>query len=259
MVAAAAASFAIIVVASCDHGARNVLPSGAAGQQGAGQAGNTGNPGVAGDSGAAGSTGVAGDSGVAGSTGDAGSGGAGQAGTGGSGGGSAGSGGGGPAGSGGGGPAGSGGDTGAGGSVPAGNLVTNGDFSAGEVSWHVENDTGHSIDNGRYCVRNPGTSTLIGWSTSGANVMLNGGTQYRMSYQASASSGNVTMHVKVGLAVQPYTSDYETNETLNNSLQTFNHMFMPMNGTDQNMGIAFTFTGASNSTVCLDNVSIVPN
>ncbi len=127
------------------------------------------------------------------------------------------------------------------------------------MSWHVENDTGHSITNGQYCVRNPSTSTLIGWSTSGANVMLNGGTSYRISYQASASSGNVTMHVKVGLAVQPYTSDYETNETLNSGLQTFNHMFTPSNGTDQNMGIAFTFNGAGNATVCLDDVSIVPN
>ena len=83
---------------------------------------------------------------------------------------------------------------------------------------------------------NPSTSTLIGWATSGANVMLNANTQYRISYQASASSGNVTMHVKVGLAVQPYTSDYETNETLNNGLQTFNHMFTPMNGTRSEHG-----------------------
>ena len=224
--AATAVCFALVIAAAgCDHGARNILPSGAAGQPGAGQAGS---------------------SGLAGTTGAAGTGGSDQAGTGGTGSGAAGTGGGSPAGT--------------GGSGPAGNLVTNGDFSGGELSWHVENDTGHSINgNGQYCVTNPSTSTLIGWATSGANVMLTANTSYRISYQASASSGNVTMHVKVGLAVQPYTSDYETNETLNSGLQTFNHTFTPSNGTDQNMGIAFTFTGAGNSTVCLDNVSIVQN
>ena len=47
---------------------------------------------------------------------------------------------------------------------------------------------------------------------------------------------------------------------MNNGLQTFNHTFTPMNGTDANMGIAFTFTGGGNNrTVCLDNVSIVQN
>ena len=253
MTAGAAISLALMIaLVSCDHGARNVLPgpgpAGTAGQTTVGQAGSTGTAGSGGDAGStgvAGSTGDAGTTGVAGSVGSGGSGGSGNSGgaTGAAG-----------AGQGGNDPTGGGG-----GSSPAGNVVTNGDFSAGEASWHVENDTGHSITNGQYCVRNPSASTLVGWSTSGANVMLNGGTSYRISYQASASSGNVTMHVKVGLAVQPYTSDYETNETLNSGLQTFNHMFTPSNGTDQNMGIAFTFMGASNSTVCLDNVSIAPN
>jgi hypothetical protein len=64
--------------------------------------------------------------------------------------------------------------------------------------------------------------------------------------------------VKIALSVQPYTSDYEVDDTLSATVRTFTHTFMPMNGTDMNMGIAMTVPNGSNGTVCIDDVSIVP-
>jgi hypothetical protein len=175
-----------------------------------------------------------------------GTGGSGGGGTGGSGGG----------GSGGGGTGGSGaGGTGGGGNPP-GDLISNGDFSSGMTNWHVENGTGN-FTNGRFCIAGPSSSMLLGWTAPGPDVMLDGATMYRISYSASATMGNVRMHVKVALSVQPYTSDYEVDETLNNTMRTFTHTFMPMNGTDANMGIAITVPSGSNATVCVDDVSIV--
>jgi hypothetical protein len=41
-------------------------------------------------------------------------------------------------------------------------------------------------------------------------------------------------------------------------MRTFTHTFMPMNGSDDNMGIAITVPNGSNGTVCIDDVSLVP-
>ena len=163
--------------------------------------------------------------------------------------------GGGAGGSGGGGSGGSG-SGGSGGASASGNLITNGDFADGMANWHIENGNGN-INNGRFCVMSPSSSMLLGWTAS-ANVMLDGARMYRISYSASATSGNPRMHVKVALSVSPYTSDYEVDETLNNTLRPFMHTFTPMNGTDANMGIAITVPAGSNGTVCIDDVSIVP-
>ena len=91
--------------------------------------------------------------------------------------------------------------------------------------------------------------------------MLAAGTTYRLSYDASASGGGSRMvHVKVGLSVDPFTSDYEVGESLTTQSQTLTHTFTPMNGTDPNMGLAFMqFSGTNNSTVCFDNVTLTAN
>jgi hypothetical protein len=123
------------------------------------------------------------------------------------------------------------------------------------ANWHIENGNGN-INNGRFCVMSPSSSMLLGWTAS-ANVMLDGARMYRISYSASATSGNVRMHVKVALSVQPYTSDYEVDDTLNNTMRTFTHTFMPMNGTDNNMGLAITVPNGTSATVCIDDLSVV--
>ena len=173
-------------------------------------------------------------------------------------------GGGGGAGGSGGGSSGGGGDSGGagsggsgGGGTLSGNLITNGDFAAGMANWHIEAGNGSNINNGRLCLTRPSSSTLVGW-TAPANVTLDGASMYRISYAASATSGSPRMHVKVAHSVDPFTSDYEVDETLTNNLQTFTHTFKPMNGTDNNMGIAITVPAGTNATVCIDDVSIVP-
>jgi len=181
-------------------------------------------------------------------------------GSGGSGGGSAGSGGsGGGAGGRGGGGTGSGGS---GGGNPTGNLFANGDFSAGMTNWRIDSGNGN-INSGRLCLTNPGSGTLLAWESAGGPAMLAAGTSYRLSYEVSASGGGGgtrTVHVKVGLSVDPYTSDYETTETLTTQAQTYTHTFTPMNGADPNVGLAFMqFSGTNNSTVCFDNVTLTAN
>jgi len=188
------------------------------------------------DAGGAGGGGASGQAGSGGATGVAGSGGA--AASGGAAGGSA------------------GGSNGGNGGSSSGNLITNGDFTDGMANWHIENGNG-TINNGRLCLMSPGTSMLLGW-TATSNVTLDGARMYRLSYSASAASGNVRMHVKVALSVQPYTSDYEVDEMLNKDMRMFTHTFMPMNGTDNNMGIAITVPDGTNTTVCIDDVEIVP-
>jgi hypothetical protein len=146
---------------------------------------------------------------------------------------------------------GSGGNTGAGGSGAAGNLITNGDFSAGSENWHTESGNGN-VNNGAYCVGSPGSGTLVGWAAS-TGTMLSLSGSYKVSFQAS---GGGTVHLKVGMAVSPYGSDFESNDGVGNSLQTFTHTFT---ANDDNAGLAFTFMNAGTSTVCIDNVTLTAN
>jgi hypothetical protein len=179
---------------------------------------------------------------------------------GGGGGGGSGGGAGGSGGSGGGSGGSGGGSGGSGGGNPTGNLIANGDFSAGMTNWRIDSGNGN-INNGRLCLTNPGSGTLLAWQFEGGQVMLSGGTSYRLSYEVSASGGGSRMmRVKVGLSVDPFTSDYEVTESLTTQSQPFTHTFTPMNGTDPNMGLAFMqFSGTNNSTVCFDNVTLTAN
>jgi hypothetical protein len=251
---------------ACSHPGGSSSPTGSAGTSGA--AGNSGSPGSGGAMSTAGTTGAAGtgaDTGVAGTSGGAGDVGTGSAGTTGAAGdggpgvagvtGAAGnsSGGAGTTGDGGNGQsAGSGGATG--GTGNGANLIANGDLSDGATNWHTEMGTGN-VNGGAYCVTNPGAA-LVGWSSpAGMPLSLSGGTSYRLSFQASGAG---TVHTKVGLAVTPYTADFEGNDSVGSSLQTFTHTFMPT-ATDSNAGIAFTFMNAGSATVCIDNVTLAPN
>jgi hypothetical protein len=60
------------------------------------------------------------------------------------------------------------------------------------------------------------------------------------------------------VAVSPYTTDFQGNDGLNSSLQTFTHTFTSPNN-DMNTGLAFTFSNAGTATVCIDNVTLVAN
>jgi hypothetical protein len=218
--------------AGTGNGTGDAGTTGAAGDVGTtGTAGTTGSGGDTSPTGTAGTSGDAGTSGTAGTTGGAGTG---EAGT-----------------SGGAGTTGSAGTTGAGGTGSGNNLIENGDFSGGATNWHTESGNGN-VNNGAYCVGSPGGATLVGYAAP-AGTMLSLSGSYKLTFQAS---GGGTVHVKVGMAVSPYTADYEGNSSVNSSPQTFTHMFT---ANDNNAGIAFTFMNAGTSTVCLDNVTLVQN
>jgi hypothetical protein len=231
-------------VGTAGTGSGTAGTSGSAGTSGtAGDIGTTGTAGTSGDagaSGAAGTTGIGGDTGpgTAGTTGAAGNGAAGTTGSAGN--------------SGSAGTTGSAGNTGTGsGGSPGNNLIANGDFSDGATNWHTENGTGN-VNGGAYCVGSPSGSTLVGYAApTGTMLSLSGA--YKLTFQAS---GGGTVHVKIGMAVSPYSADYEGNSSISSGLQTYTHNFT---ANDNNAGIAFTFMNAGTSTVCLDNVALVQN
>ena len=79
------------------------------------------------------------------------------------------------------------------------------------TDWHLEGPGTLNIMNGQLCVSGwtagagPPAASLVGWSSQGSPVMFSAGTSYRMSYQTTPSGSGITMHVKVGLSVPPYT------------------------------------------------------
>ena len=58
-----------------------------------------------------------------------------------------------------------GGGSGGGGGNPSANLITNGDFAAGMANWRVDSGNGN-VNNGRFCLTNPGSGTLLAWESS---------------------------------------------------------------------------------------------
>jgi hypothetical protein len=214
--------------------------SGGAGTSGsAGDVGTTGTAGAGGNSSPTGTAGTVGTPGDAGTSGAAGNGVAGTTGTAGT--------------AGSAGASGSAGTTGTGGSGSGNNLIANGDFSGGATNWHTEMGTGN-VNGGAYCVSNPGAA-LIGWDApAGSPLMLMGGKSYRISYEASGAG---SMHLKIGMAAQPYGDIYTADDALNSSLQTFTHNFTPT--ATNNAGLAFTFSNAGTGMVCLDNVTLTAN
>jgi hypothetical protein len=157
------------------------------------------------------------------------------------------------------------GGSGAGGSGnPGGNLVTNGDFSMGDMFWtEILNNGGnmnHSVQNGAWCVTVAmGQSVTLGWAADASSpLQLASGTGYKFSFRASASNPINGFNAKVGHAVDPFGTDFEQdNIQVGNGLQSFMYTFMPPNA-DDNTGIAFILSGPNNGTsdVCVDDVTL---
>lgn len=168
----------------------------------------------------------------------------------------------------------SGGSTGAGGSASGGgngtggnsgpNLVMNGDLSQGDTGWNIGQGSPSSMGvvNGQYCATFNNGTVLIGWGNASLAANLMSGASYKLSYQVSSSNGGgTTLEIHVGQAVSPYNSDLSnpiTGDNLQNSLQTYTHTFSST-ATDSTAGIAFLFTTSSNTTVCVDNLTLTAN
>jgi len=177
-------------------------------------------------------------------------------------------------GTGGGGKPGSGGTTGSGGSMStcgsmgaAGssgtNLVMNGDLSQGDTGWNVGQGSPSSsgVMNGQYCATFNSGTVLLGWGNGSTAANLMSGASYRLSYQVSSSNGGSTsLEIHIGQAVSPYNADTGpiTGCSLQSSPTTYTQVFTSM-ATDSTAGIAFLFTTNSNTTVCVDNVTLTQN
>jgi hypothetical protein len=159
------------------------------------------------------------------------------------------------------------GGTGGAGGQPVGNLIVNGDFSAGVSSWQVSANTctnpNFSVNgNGAACVSlNANCSLTIGYpSGATAPFQITAGVSYQFSYQAS-STGGVNFEAKIGQTMPPYdatNSDF-ANEPIGAPLATHAHTFMRPT-TDSMMGIGFNLAaGGAGTTVCIDNVSVMAN
>jgi hypothetical protein len=212
--------------------------SGATGTGGDGGTGAMGGTGSGGDAGtnSTGGTGSGGDAGTNSTGGTDATGGTGSGGTS----GSAGSGGGG-AGSGGGGA----------------NRITNGDFSNGENDWNTNGaSANHSVMNGVWCAQALTTDAhvVLGWPQSESQAIALSG-EYTFSFKMSLS-GNATIIAKVGQAVSPYTSDFESRPMPTGTLETFTYTSTT---NDPQAGVAFDITGHSPpTTVCIDDVVLAP-
>jgi hypothetical protein len=158
---------------------------------------------------------------------------------------------------------GAGGGASSGGGASGENLVTNGDFSMGEMFWKVDaSSITHSVVDGAECLMFSGgaASFFLGWPDPVANALsLKGGTTYKLTYRASSTGPlSVKVEAKVGKAVDPFTDDLPlVTDAVGTSLQTFTHTFTPTSN-DTQAGVAFKVTPGSTTsqmtTVCFDDV-----
>jgi hypothetical protein len=225
---------------------------GSGGSGGAGASGGSGGAGASGGSGGtemtagAGGSGGVGGSDIAGGGGSGGGGSGGSAGDGGGAGGSSGA---------TGGDGGTGGSAGAGGSGGGPNLIINGDFSNDVANWNTNGASANSsVTDGVWCGQFLTTDAriILGWPqfSSGA-IALSG--EYTFSFKMSLS-GNATILAKVGMAVTPYTTDFQIAVNPGQSLTSFSYTF-PVE--DSQAGIAFDIIGHSPPTiVCIDDVAL---
>jgi hypothetical protein len=155
--------------------------------------------------------------------------------------------------------------------LPAGNLVTNGDFSMGTSYWSVVAGAGTlSVNDSMGCVAvQPGGNATLGWpeAPNPTGLSLSGANSYTLTYTAfSMTGGNVSVDAKVGQTMQPYTADFETaagsGDAVAAAPKKFTHMFTPMYS-DPSAGIAFAVPQTGNvsaaTTVCFEDVSLVQN
>ncbi len=138
------------------------------------------------------------------------------------------------------------------------NLITNGDFSDGIVSWNTNGATAnYTITDGVWCGQFLTTDSriILGWPQFSSDAIPLSG-NYTLSFKMSLT-GNATILAKVGQAVSPYTTDFQIMVAPTATLTTFSYTF-PVN--DSKAGIAFDMIGHSPPTIiCIDDVVLSPS
>jgi hypothetical protein len=149
----------------------------------------------------------------------------------------------------------------------SGNLIVNGDFSDGDAHWVLTTTFGGpasvEVSNGQLCVAvMPGAMAILKWPSDPASeIALDADVSYELVYQAAASAPLASFGVVVGpAALLPASFDfyYGSDTPSGELLQEFMHSFTPA-ASDPAAGLAFSFaSGSQPSTVCFDNVTLVP-
>jgi hypothetical protein len=156
------------------------------------------------------------------------------------------------------------------GDASTGNLIVNGDFSAGASHWGltVDSDTvdggvTSSAASGRFCVVfEPGASATLGWPSNPADALTLSPGTYDLSYEVEATAP-LQVEARFGVDVAPYNDvNFDVFDMPEATLETFSHTFT-ITAEEQNAGLAFNFPGvggvevATTATVCFANVSLV--
>jgi hypothetical protein len=145
-----------------------------------------------------------------------------------------------------------------------GNLITNGDFSQGELDWHITDAQGNpvmaSLMDGAYCVYTGNTSN-VGWPDVPAKaISLEPGATYTLSFRTRGGYSNA--QARFGLAAPPYTpifmSDWFYQPDASGSWTPRTYQFSATGS--EASGLVFTVNFASGSSfICFDDVVLVKN
>lgn len=148
------------------------------------------------------------------------------------------------------------------------NLVTNGDFSQGDMYWLVllNFDAGianYTVVNGALCVTTSTSASItVGYPTDLSKAFsVVSGTMYNFSYTAWSSPSTTMVGAKIGQAQSPFTQDIQATDTVGLTPQTYSHTFTAAHA-DSVAGLVFImqppFQATTTNQVCFANVSVAP-
>ena len=118
-----------------------------------------------------------------------------------------------------------------------------------------------SCSGGQCCVTNEYSTWFafsLGYPRSSLQAFtVESGATYTFSFRARGSSVN-SLEVKVGKAVDPYTTIFSTLVTVSSTLSDYSRQFTPA-ATDTTVGLVFNVELAEYGSICFSSVSLTRN
>lgn len=137
--------------------------------------------------------------------------------------------------------------------LPTENLLTNGDFSAGQNGWWTAGAVKVDVSGGELCaaITNGGTNpwdVIVG--QNGAPITA--GQTYTITFDARAST-NAKLNVRVQQEASPYTAYFSKDVSLTTEMRSYQYTFVSSH-TDPAASFQFQIGGQGTPTICVDNV-----
>ncbi len=151
-----------------------------------------------------------------------------------------------------------------GGTTPANtNLILDPDFNAVSAYWSATANSGEAANlacsGGQCCVTNEYSTWFafsLGYPRSSLQAFtVQGGASYTLSFRARGSAVN-SLEVKIGKAIDPYTTIYSSLVTVSSSLNQYTLQFTPA-ATDTTAGLVFNAELADYGSICFASVSLM--